>query len=242
MTTWQVATVTAAIMETPTARSLWLSIPGFPGAQAGQHIDIRLTAPDGYSASRSYSLSDVREGDTVAVSVEELDDGEVSPFLVRDLEVGEQVEIAGPIGGHFVWSPPTPGAARPIQLVAGGSGIAPLMAMVRLRETAAPDATFRLLYTARSPEHVYYRDEFAALTAHRRLPIDWFYTRSAPADSARPAGRITHDEFLASVIPVESRPLIYLCGAEEFVEMLGEWLVDAGYPTNSIRIERYLAA
>lgn len=263
MTTWQVATVVAAVRETDTARSIWLHIPGFPGARAGQHIDIKLTAPDGYSTSRSYSLSDVREGDTVAVGVEELDDGEVSPFLVHDLEIGEQVEIAGPIGMQFVWPPLDTGAgadkdtgagadrvngagadtdpSRPVQLVAGGSGITPLMAMIRLRETTRPEATMRLLYSARSPEQVFFRDEFAALAAADRLRVDWFFTRTA-GSGPRPAGRITREEFAAAILPVASRPLLYLCGSTEYVDTLGEWLLDAGYPIDDIRIERFLAA
>lgn len=253
MTTWQVATVVGAVRETDTARSIWLHIPGFPGARAGQHIDIKLTAPDGYSTSRSYSLSDVREGDTVAVGVEELDDGEVSPFLVHDLEIGEQVEIAGPIGIQFVWPPLDTGAgadsgtgagadtSRPVQLVAGGSGITPLMAMIRLRETTRPEATMRLLYSARSPEQVFFRDEFAALAAADRLRVDWFFTRTA-GSGPRPAGRITREEFAAAILPVASRPLLYLCGSTEYVDTLGEWLLDAGYPIDDIRIERFLAA
>ncbi|MCX6470604.1 MAG: FAD-binding oxidoreductase [Corynebacteriales bacterium] len=263
MTTWQVATVVGAVRETDTARSIWLHIPGFPGARAGQHIDIKLTAPDGYSTSRSYSLSDVREGDTVAVGVEELDDGEVSPFLVHDLEIGEQVEIAGPIGMQFVWPPLDTGAgadsgtgagadkdtgagadtdpSRPVQLVAGGSGITPLMAMIRLRETTRPEATMRLLYSARSPEQVFFRDEFAALAAADRLRVDWFFTRTA-GSGPRPAGRITREEFAAAILPVASRPLLYLCGSTEYVDTLGEWLLDAGYPIDDIRIERFLAA
>ncbi|SIR62474.1 FAD-binding oxidoreductase [Williamsia sterculiae] len=242
MTDWLVATVVGAVMETPTSRSLWLRIPGFPGAAAGQHIDIRLTAPDGYSASRSYSLSDVREGEIVEVSVEELADGEVSPFLVRDLEIGEQVEVTGPIGGHFVWSPEGAERRRPVQLIAGGSGIAPLMAMIRLREVSAPDTRFRLLYSVRTPADVYYRDEFAALRGRGRLSVDIFYTRVAPVDSQRPPGRITRDEVLATVLPPEQRPVVYLCGADEFVGTVADWLVAAGHPTTAIRIERYLAA
>ncbi|MGU3294037.1 FAD-binding oxidoreductase [Williamsia sp. M5A3_1d] len=255
MTTWRVATVVGAVRETDTARSIWLHIPGFPGARAGQHIDIKLTAPDGYSTSRSYSLSDVREGgDTVAVGVEELDDGEVSPFLVHDLEIGEQVEIAGPIGMQFVWPPVDTGAepgthsgadtdpSRPVQLVAGGSGITPLMAMIRLRETTRPETTMRLLYSARSPEQAFFGDEFAALAAADRLHVDWFFTRTAGPGDTRPPGRITREEFTAAILPVESRPLLYLCGSSEYVDTLGEWLLDAGYPIEDIRIERFLAA
>ncbi|MGZ8180292.1 FAD-binding oxidoreductase [Williamsia sp. SKLECPSW1] len=239
MTTWRVATVVGAVMESPTARSIWLHVPGLPTPRPGQHIDIRLTAPDGYSTSRSYSLSDVREGDTVSVSVEELDDGEVSPFLVRDLEIGEQVEVAGPVGMQFVW-PIDGDADRPTQLVAGGSGIAPLMSMVRWREAARPDVPMRLLYSTRSPEHAFYADEFALLASTGRLRVDWFFSRSAPADATRSPGRIGHDEFLASVLPVGSRPLFYLCGGNEYVETLGGWLLDAGHPIGDIRIERFL--
>lgn len=240
MTTWRVATVVGAVMETPTARSIWLEIPGLPTPRPGQHIDIRLTAPDGYSTSRSYSLSDVREGETVSVSVEELDDGEVSPFLVHDLEIGEQVEVAGPVGMQFVWPPSEADADRPVQLVAGGSGIAPLMSMVRARETTRPGVEMRLLYSTRSPEHAFYRDEFALLSSTGRLRVDWFHSRSAPEGSARPAGRITRDEFLAAILPVDVRPLFYLCGGNEYVETLGDWLLDAGHPIGDIRIERFL--
>jgi ferredoxin-NADP reductase len=227
-------------MESDTARSIWLEIPGLPTPRPGQHIDIRLTAPDGYSTSRSYSLSDVREGETVAVSVEELDDGEVSPFLVHDLEIGEQVEVAGPVGMQFVWPPSEADADRPVQLVAGGSGVAPLMSMIRARETTRPDVDMRLLYSTRSPEHAFYRNEFALLASSGRLRVDWFFSRSAPEHSDRGAGRITRDEFLTAVLPVEDHPLFYLCGGNEYVEALGDWLLDAGYPIGDIRIERFL--
>jgi ferredoxin-NADP reductase len=239
MTTWRVATVVGAVMESPTARSIWLEIPGLPTPRPGQHIDIRLTAPDGYSTSRSYSLSDVREGETVSVSVEELDDGEVSPFLVRDLEIGEQVEVAGPVGMQFVW-PLDDDRDRPTQLVGGGSGIAPLMSMIRWREAALPDVPMRLLYSTRSPDHALYADEFALLASTGRLRVDWFYSRSAADGSDRPAGRITRDEFLAAILPVDMRPLFYLCGGNQYVETLGDWLLDAGYPIGDIRIERFL--
>ncbi|GAA2070400.1 FAD-binding oxidoreductase [Williamsia deligens] len=241
MTTWRVATVVGAVTESPTARSIWLHVPGLPVPRAGQHIDIRLTAPDGYSTSRSYSLSDVREGETVAVSVEELDaHGDVSPFLVRDLEIGEQVEVAGPVGMQFVWPPTDSDASRPVQLIAGGSGIAPLMSMVRLREAAHPATPMRLLYATRSPEHAFYRDEFALLDRTGRLSVDWFYSRSAPPGAPREPGRITRDEFFTAILPREREPLFYLCGGNAYVEMLGDWLLEAGYPIGDIRIERFL--
>lgn len=240
MTTWRLATVVGAVMESPAARSIWLHVPGLPTPRPGQHIDIRLTAPDGYSTSRSYSLSDVREGETVSVSVEELDDGEVSPFLVRDLEIGEQVEVAGPVGLQFVWPPSDADAHRPVQLVAGGSGVAPLMSMIRAREATRPGVEMRLLYSTRSPDHAFYAEEFALLSSRGRLRVDWFFTRSPAAGSGRPAGRITREEFLDAVLPAEIRPLVYLCGGNEYVETLGDWLVAAGYPIGDIRIERFL--
>lgn len=237
-TAWRVADVVAARFETPTARTLRLRIPGLHGHLAGQHVDVRLTAPDGYQAVRSYSIASALPDDELELTVEELADGEVSPYLVRGVMVGDQVEVRGPVGGWFVWRP---GELTPIQLIAGGSGVVPLMAMARAHAAAASAAPFRLLYSVRSPEAVYYRDELATLAQDAAAPlsVDYVYTRSTPPDWPVPAGRLTAEALAMGAPTVDASPTFYLCGATAFVETVSGWLVDAGHDPARIRTERY---
>jgi ferredoxin-NADP reductase len=223
-------------METPTARTLRLRVPDRGTVLAGQHIDIRLTADDGYQAVRSYSIAAATGDDLLETTVEELDDGEVSPYLVYDLEVGDQVEIRGPIGRWFVWRVGDP---QPVQLIAGGSGVVPLMAMIRDRELTASPVPFRLFYSLRTPRSRYYAGELDALVQSQRLPVDYVYTREAPRDSTRPPGRPDRDEFAAALIPVAEKPEIRVCGPTAFVEQYAQWLLDLGYPAATIRTERF---
>ena len=237
-TAWRVADVVGAHFETPSARTLRLRIPGMNGHVAGQHVDIRLTAPDGYQAVRSYSIASALPGDELEVTVEELVDGEVSPYLVRNVMVGDQVEVRGPVGGWFVWRP---GEDTPVQLIAGGSGVVPLMSMARAHAAAASAAPFRLLYSVRTPESVYYRDELETLTADAASPfaVRFVYTRQTPPGWEGPAGRLTAETLRDSILPADASPTFYLCGATVFVETVSTWLVDEGHDPARIRTERY---
>ncbi len=235
---WRVADVVAAHMETPTARTLRLRIPGLKGHLAGQHVDVRLTAPDGYQAVRSYSIASALPADELELTVEELADGEVSPYLVHGVAVGDQLEVRGPVGGWFVWRP---GDDMPVQLIAGGSGVVPLMSMARAHAAAGSPAPFRLLYSVRSPRSVYYADELGRLEADTTSPfhVTYVYTREAPPGWERPAGRLSPELLKASTPPPADSPRFYLCGATAFVEAVSDWLVDAGHDAALIRTERY---
>jgi ferredoxin-NADP reductase len=237
-----VADVVAAHEETATARTIRLRIPGLTGHLAGQHVDIRLTAPDGYQAVRSYSIASASGAgglapDELELTVEELPDGEVSPYLVHGLAVGDQLEVRGPVGGWFVWRT---GDAGPVQLIAGGSGVVPLMSMAREHAAAGSMAPFQLLYSARTPMSVYYRDELMALgEGTAPLRVDYVYTRQAPPDWPVATGRLTADALGSLVLPAAESPTFYLCGSTPFVEAVSGWLVDAGHDPNRIRTERY---
>jgi len=186
---WRVATVVALRDETPTARTLTLDVPDWPGHIAGQHVDVRVTAPDGYSAVRSYSIASAPNSHRrVEITVERLPNGEVSPYLTQIVAPGDRLEVRGPIGGWFVWRTQQ---TEPVQLIAGGSGIVPLMAMMRSRASAGNKSQFRLLYSVREPGAIFYRDELQAL-AHGKcsVGVTYTYTRKSPMDWPRPPGRI----------------------------------------------------
>src|ERR1700739_4585173 len=187
--TWRSATVIGLRDETATARTIGLAVRDWPGHIAGQHVDVRLTAPDGYSAVRSYSIASAPNSDgRIEITVEQLANGEVSPYLTKELMVGDDLELRGPIGGWFVWRRDQ---TEPIQLVAGGSGIVPLMAMIRSRASVGSVAPFRLLYSVREPVAVFYRNELQALSdQNNSVIVTYAYTRVAPKDSPRPPGRI----------------------------------------------------
>lgn len=232
---WRSATLAAARPATAHARILTLHVPGWPGNLPGQHLDIRLTAEDGYQAERSYSIASSGPGETVELGVDRVDDGEVSPYFVDVIEPGDVLEVKGPLGAYFVWDAADP---APVQLIAGGSGIVPLIAMARARSVAGGHAPFRLLYSVRSPGDAMYRAEVDGLTA-AGIAVDWRYTRHAPADWTGPVGRLTADALAASAWPPEAAPTVFVCGPTGFVEATADLLVAAGHPAERVRTERF---
>jgi len=226
------------VVETPRVRSMVLAVPGWPGHLAGQHVDVRLTAEDGYQAQRSYSIaSPPDDRERLALTVERLDDGEVSPYLVDELRPGDQLEFRGPIGGYFVWDA---GMGGPLFLVAGGSGICPLMAMIRHRAANASSVPTRLLYSSRSPADVIYRDELDRLAAPGGgLQVVHTFTRVRPEGWNGYSRRIDA-EMLEGVgwAPAE-RPLAFVCGPTPLVEGVARTLVDLGHDAGRVKTERF---
>lgn len=242
---WRAAECVSSRSETATARSIRLRVADLDDVLAGQHVDIRLTADDGYQAVRSYSLSAGPAGgpfgrplaaDEVEITVEELAEGEVSPYLVEGLEPGDPVEIRGPIGGWFVWRPTDP---APVQLIAGGSGVAPLMAMLRARVAAAVDVPFRLLYSVRSPESAYYAAEFDELQTAGSLRVDTLYTRRAPEHSPRAPGRVTARDLESLAAAPAEGASFFVCGPNAFVAHVTDLLAGLGHDPARIRTERF---
>ena len=233
--TWQVATVSDVRRETATARTLVLDVPEWPGHLAGQHLDVRLTAPDGYRASRSYSIASAWAGETIELTVEQVPDGEVSPYLVDVVKVGDPLEIRGPVGGWFVWKPEQEG---PVQLIGGGSGIVPLMAMLRTHAAADSTAPVRLLYSVRRPTSVIYVDDLKNLAAGDHVDVRLVYTREAPAGEPR-VGRIDADLIEALAFKPAESPTTYVCGPTPFVETVADLLVEAGHDPARVRTERF---
>jgi ferredoxin-NADP reductase len=233
--TWQLASVAGLTDETPRVKTVALDVPGWAGHRAGQHVDVRLTAEDGYQAQRSYSIASAPNGSHIELTVERLEDGEVSPYLTDVLRPGDQLELRGPVGGYFVWEPPQGG---PVLLVGGGSGVVPLMAMIRARASAAGDIEMRLLFSSRSWEDVIYRDELERLDGDG-LTVVHTLTRSQPEGWTGYARRVD-DEMLAEVAPPPAeRPLVYTCGPTPFVEAVAETLVRLGHEPHRIRTERF---
>jgi ferredoxin-NADP reductase len=235
---WRVGTVIALHDETATARTITLEVKDWPNHVAGQHVDVRLTASDGYSTVRSYSIASAPNSDgRVELTVERLPNGEVSPYLTQELAVGDRLELRGPIGGWFVWRTEQ---TEPIQLIAGGSGIVPLMAMIRSRASAASAAPFRLLYSVREPGAVFYRDELQAVSDRSHsVSITYAYTRAAPKDWPRPPGRIDPTVIATGTWPSNRGPTSYVCGPTSFVENATDLLIAAGHGRESIRTERF---
>jgi ferredoxin-NADP reductase len=191
---WRPAVLVERRTETPSASTLVFEVPGWPGHLAGQHLDVRLTAPDGYQAARSYSLAAPADGERVEITVQAVPDGEVSSFLVGDAVSGDSVEVRGPVGGWFVWKPEDSG---PVLLVAGGSGVVPLMAMIRTRD-GMDGAPFRLIYSVREPEDRIYDHELRRrATEDSGLDVTVVYTRTAPEGEPRPTGRISIDDLVS---------------------------------------------
>ncbi|MBB5790293.1 FAD-binding oxidoreductase [Jiangella mangrovi] len=232
---WHVATVVETRPETPNAVRLVLDVPTWPGSEAGTHLDVRLTAPDGYQATRSYSVATSEPG-RVVLGIDELPDGEVSPFLVREVLAGDELEIHGPLGSYFVWRPGQSG--RPVQLIAGGSGVVPLYAMAAAHAAASDPSPFRLLYSVRTPAYVYFRDELAAL-AGPSFAVDHVYTRQAPPGWDEPAGRLTRDSLASTTFAPHERPRIFVCGSTGFVETVVAWLLELGHAAHDILTERF---
>jgi len=233
--TWQLAEVVGVVTETARVKTLAFDVPGWPGHRAGQHVDVRLTAEDGYRAERSYSIGSAPGGSRIELTVERLDDGEVSPYLTEELRPGDTIELRGPVGGYFVWEP---GLGGPLLLVAGGSGIVPLMAMLRVRGAAGSTAEARLLVSSRSWDDVIYREELDRLSGNG-LRVVHTLTRSQPPGWAGYARRVDA-EMLAEVGPGPAeRPRAYVCGPTPFVEIVAGALVGLGHDPVAIKTERF---
>ena len=242
---WRVAKVVEVVRETPRTRTLTLDVPGWPGHRAGQHVDVRLTAEDGYQAQRSYSIASAPNESKLALTVEELDDGEVSPYLTEELHAGDQVELRGPIGGYFVWDIP---AGGPLFLVAGGSGIVPLMAMIRHRNLSLPagdpearkSLPGRLLYSSRSWDEVIYRDELARLAASDpTLEVIHTLTRETPDDWKGFRRRIDRAMLSETAWPASRNPRVFVCGPTPLVESVATTLVELGHQPDLVKTERF---
>jgi ferredoxin-NADP reductase len=235
---WRRATMLQRIQETPHVTSLMLDVPGWVGHRAGQHLDVRLTAEDGYQTERSYSIASAPLGDTrVTLTVERLDDGEVSPYLTDVLRPGDELEVRGPIGGWFTWRPEEGG---PLQLVAGGSGIAPLMAMIRHRAAVQSPAPVCLLYSSRTYEDIIYREEFDRYAADGMdLHVAYALTRSRPPEWQGYVRRIDREMLEAVAWAPEERPLIFVCGPTPLVESVATLCVELGYAPERIKTERF---
>jgi ferredoxin-NADP reductase len=234
---WLPARVADFREETATTRTIVFDAPGWPGHLAGQHVDVRLTAEDGYQAQRSYSIASPPDGQRVELTVQRVPDGEVSPYMVGEMMVGDEVELRGPVGGWFVWRPEEP---EPILLVAGGSGVVPLMAMARERVRAHSAAPFSLLYSVRSPDDVFYADELSQRSRDGGgLSVSLLYTRSAPEGTERPVGRIGPHDLANAGWPSGSGARAYVCGPTAFVEAVAGLLVDQGHDTSNVRTERF---
>jgi ferredoxin-NADP reductase len=229
---WRVATVQGVQAETPHARTLRLDVPGWPGHVAGQHVDVRLTADDGYQAQRSYSIASAPEAARLEITVERIDDGEVSPYLVDELRAGDELELRRPIGGFFVWD----GDERePVLLVAGGSGVVPLMAMARHRARIGSTTPMKLLYSSRTWDDVIYRDEV------EKLGIDVVHTltRGQPPGWKGYSRRIDVDMLREVAWPATESPRVYVCGSTRFVDAAADGLLELGYDAPWIRTERF---
>jgi ferredoxin-NADP reductase len=242
---WRLATVAEVITETPRARTLVLDIPGWPGHRTGQHVDVRLTAEDGYQAQRSYSIASAPEDAAVTLTVERVDDGEVSPYLTDELRVGDRLELRGPIGGYFVWEF---GIGGPLFLVGGGSGVVPLMAMLRHRAaalgTANADARHhvpaRLLYSSRSWNDVIYRDELTRMVeADSALEVAFTLTREQPQVWAGFRRRIDRIMLAEVAWPPAERPHLFVCGPTSLVEAVAAALVALGHDPARVKTERF---
>ena len=237
---WRVTTVVEVRDETPRARTLVLDVPQWPDHRAGQHVDVRLVAEDGYQAQRSYSIASAPGDDTVSLTVERLDDGEVSPYLVGELRPGDMLEIRGPIGGYFVWDIALGG---PLLLVAGGSGIVPLMAMLRRHARADASARaavpVRLLYSARAPDDVIYAAELERLVDAPAVEVVFTFTREAPPAWAGFRRRIDRAMLESVSWSPAAEPHAYVCGPTVFVESVASLLVELGHAPSRVRTERF---
>jgi ferredoxin-NADP reductase len=251
--TWRVGRLVAVRDETPTARTLVLDVPGWPGHRPGQHVDVRLTAPDGYTAQRSYSIATASDGEprgsarvaepprpgpeVVELTVARVPDGEVSPYLVDVFAVGDPIELRGPVGGWFVWRPDDP---SPVLLVAGGSGIVPLMAMIRTRAATGSRVPFRLVYSVRGPEDVFYADELRRrVRDDSGLDVTYVYTRRVPDGWPEPPGRLGVATLHTWGWPPDLAPACFVCGPTGFVETAADALVALRHEPRRIKTERF---
>jgi ferredoxin-NADP reductase len=234
---WQVAPVVELVDETARVRSIVLDPATWSGHRAGQHVDVRLTAEDGYQAQRSYSIASAPEDDRLRLTVERLEDGEVSPYLVDELRAGDELEFRGPVGGYFVWETRLGG---PLLLVGGGSGVVPLRAMLRHHRASESAVPVRLLYSARSLEDVIYREELKRIAAaDREIDIRITLTRAQPQGWTGYGRRIDRELLDDVAWRPDETPLVYLCGPTGFVEAVASALVALGHAPGMIRTERF---
>lgn len=237
---WQVASVRDIIVETPRVKSVVLHIPGWQGHRAGQHVDIRLTGEDGYQAQRSYSIASPPEDQLLVLTVERVENGEVSPYLIDDLQTGDQFELRGPIGGYFVWTALTGG---PLYLIAGGSGIAPLMAMLRHRErhgTQMARTLATLLYSSRTLNDIIYRQELDGMAgSDHALRVVHTLTREKPTGWTGRLGRVDRALLAETSYPSAQNPKIFVCGPTPFVEDVSRFLVELGHDPLAVKTERF---
>ena len=235
--TWQFGTLAEVVPETPRVSSLYFDVPGWQGHLAGQHVDVRLTADDGYQAERSYSIASAPDERRIVLTVERLDDGEVSPYLVGELQVGDRLELRGPIGGFFVWRGEDD---RPLLLIAGGSGVVPLMAMLRHRAAIKSMAPARLLFSSRTQADIIYRTELARLDdAGDGLTVYHTLTREKPEGWAGYTRRVDEAMLKEVAWPKNESPAVFICGPTSFVEAAAQLLVNMGYDSRSIKTERF---
>jgi ferredoxin-NADP reductase len=235
---WQLATVTKVRDETPMVRSFTLGLPAWPGHRAGQHVDLRLTAEDGYSVERSYSIaSEPERADEIDITVERIEGGEVSPFLHEVVVTGDRLEVRGPIGGYFVWEAALGG---PLLLVAGGSGVVPLMAMIRHRARTRSRVPTRLLLSSRGPDEIIYRDELDRLAAAGDgFEVAHTLTRQQPPGWTGYSRRIDEPMLAELLEPLGAATRAYACGPTALVETVANGLVQLGLPPDRIRTERF---
>ena len=224
------------VRETERVHSIVLEVPDWPGHLPGQHVDVRLTAEDGYQAQRSYSIGSAPEDGGLLLTVERLDDGEVSSYLVDELRAGDELELRGPIGGYFVWDASAPG---PVLLVAGGSGIVPFRSMLRHRVANNSSAPVRLLYSSRSEEEIIYREELMALERDEGVDIRYTLTRHSPQGWEGYSGRIDRRLIAEVSWPLSERPLSLVCGPSGFVETAADVLAEIGHTQERVRTERF---
>jgi ferredoxin-NADP reductase len=230
---WQLGDVAELLEETPRVKTIELDLPEWPGHKAGQHVDVRLTAEDGYQAQRSYSIASAPEDERLAITVERLDDGEVSPYLAEELMVGDKLELRGPIGGYFAWGA---GQGGPLLLVGGGSGVVPLMSMLRHRAARGSRTPARLLYSTRSLDEVIYRSELDRLGTDEDLDVLYTLTRSQPPGWTGYARRVD-EEMLREVAFGDG--LAFVCGPTRFVEAVADGLLAVGYAPERVKTERF---
>jgi ferredoxin-NADP reductase len=234
---WLVARLADIRDETATARTLILQVPGWPGHLPGQHVDVRLTAEDGYSTQRSYSIASAPAGSRLELTVQRLDDGEVSPYLAQVLSRGDPLELRGPVGGYFAWHPADP---VPVLLIGGGSGVVPLMAMVRTRIASGSQTPMRLIYSTRSRDTLLYAAELERITAGGSgLSVDVVYTRSAPPGTGGRTGRLDSDRLAALAGPQNSGAACFVCGPTGFVETVADLLTSQGMDPRQVKTERF---
>src|ERR671920_1654701 len=234
---WRLAEVVEVVPETPRTKSLVLDVPGWEGHKAGQHVDVRLTAPDGYQAQRSYSIASAPEDERFVLTVDRLEDGEVSPYLTEVLMTGDKLEFRGPIGGYFTWEARDGG---PLLLVGGGSGVAPLMAIIRPRIAVGSEVPTRLLYSSRSYEEIIYREELENLAARDgSLEVIHTLTRSRPQGWSGYHRRIDAEMLREVGWSPEESPLAFVCGPTLLVEAVGSALVSLGHDPAQVKTERF---